>query len=189
MKKSRLWNNQERKFLICGCMFSGTSIVASILGSHSQVAVISEWAGPEKRIIGKPYIGVKLITFYQLRKRQIQKYIDEGYEIIWVWRDYDSWIESWRRQIKGRKWYWRLFWLVMPKERLGFWYYTYDFNLQSKFKTAYIFSYLDFKHDKKIAISKMFYSLKLIQHYQDIYEQAVRCNYAHKHAIDKRPDW
>ena len=157
-------------------MFAGTSIVASILGAHPQVAIISEWKNAERRILGKPIVGIKLLTWYQIRTRTLKKYIQRGYEIIWVWRNYDEWIESWCRRIKGRKWHWRLFWSIMPKKRVGKWYYEYSCRLwQCVNKKCYDFHYSDFLMNKKCYTNLFFTELGL--ECEDVLEQAEKFNY------------
>ena len=65
----KLWNKYDENILVLGIMFSGTSILASYLSSHPNVVIISEVGGGiERRILGKPITGVKLITPHQYRK-------------------------------------------------------------------------------------------------------------------------
>jgi hypothetical protein len=56
------------KLLITGCARSGTSLLASLLGAHSQINMLSESYGKDiNRLAGKKYAGNKLCMWSQLR--------------------------------------------------------------------------------------------------------------------------
>jgi len=51
-----------QKLLIIGCRRSGTTLLGSLLGAHSQINMLNEAYGDEvSRLIGKRYQGVKLV--------------------------------------------------------------------------------------------------------------------------------
>ena len=67
----RIENNLADYVLVLGCQRSGTTILASCLGSHPDIAMLVESNGHEvKQITGKRYNGNKLCLYDQIRYKQ-----------------------------------------------------------------------------------------------------------------------
>ena len=114
--------------LVTGIMHSGTSIVASMIGAHSEVNMLCEEpTNAITRLYGKKYAGNKLCWFTQIRPKMrankliyllrrivgnilpisqlsLQDYIDMGAKIILVTRDYDDVVRSLVKRDKFSQW-------------------------------------------------------------------------------------
>jgi len=63
--------NNKRILLVTGCQRSGTSLLASLLGAHPEIAMMeSAGNGEFKQFLGKKYCGVKLTIPRQIRLTQ-----------------------------------------------------------------------------------------------------------------------
>lgn len=100
-------NNPERKFVIYGSGRSGSTLLVSLLDSHSQIFCDNEiyhrrviaparYLNLRTRMGGKPVYGFKLLTYHLgamlgLEKSQFNGYLkslhEQGYRIIYLRRD------------------------------------------------------------------------------------------------------
>ena len=119
---TKRWTDYNCKILILGIMHSGTSLLASYLGAHPDVTILSEvpdnW---ELRMIGKPVTGVKLLAPQQYRGKGY-----EGYKVIKIMRDPDDLLNSLRtrtRNKQNKKWYWKLLWKLPIHRFMAAWGY------------------------------------------------------------------
>lgn len=64
-------NEKANIILLLGCQRSGTTLLASMLGGHSEINMLFESTGDDVlKLIGKKYSGNKLLTWRQIRKSQ-----------------------------------------------------------------------------------------------------------------------
>ncbi|MCB0844754.1 MAG: sulfotransferase [Bacteroidetes bacterium] len=62
---------KSRTLLLLGCQRSGTTLLAAMLGGHSEINMLFEsTSGDVLRLIGKKYNGNKLLPWRQIRKKQ-----------------------------------------------------------------------------------------------------------------------
>lgn len=62
---------EPKTILVVGCQRSGTTLLASMLGGHSEINMLFESTTDEVfRMIGKQYNGNKLLAYRQIRMRQ-----------------------------------------------------------------------------------------------------------------------
>src|SRR6056297_1330181 len=61
-------NRKSKLLLLIGCQRSGTTLLASMLGRHSEVNMLFESiTGDTMKLIGKKYCGNKLLAWRQIR--------------------------------------------------------------------------------------------------------------------------
>jgi|TARA_B110000908_G_C10260745_1_gene459045 hypothetical protein len=61
-------NNQSQPLLLLGCQRSGTTLLAAMLGGHSEINMLFESVTRDTfRLIGKRYNGNKLLAYRQIR--------------------------------------------------------------------------------------------------------------------------
>jgi hypothetical protein len=64
-------NDKSKLLLVLGCQRSGTTLLAAMLGGHSEVNMLFESTTKDVlRLIGKKYHGNKLLTWRQIRMHQ-----------------------------------------------------------------------------------------------------------------------
>lgn len=64
-------NNISKLLLVVGCQRSGTTLLASMLGGHSEINMLIESTNKEVfKLAGKKYSGNKLILYRQIRINQ-----------------------------------------------------------------------------------------------------------------------
>ena len=64
-------NNKSQPLLLLGCQRSGTTLLAAMLGGHSEINMLFESVTKDTfRLIGKRYNGNKLLAYRQIRMNQ-----------------------------------------------------------------------------------------------------------------------
>ena len=64
-------NHQSQPLLLLGCQRSGTTLLAAMLGGHSEINMLFESVTKDTfRLIGKRYNGNKLLAYRQIRMNQ-----------------------------------------------------------------------------------------------------------------------
>lgn len=64
-------NHQSQPLLLLGCQRSGTTLLAAMLGGHSEINMLFESVTKDTfRLIGKRYNGNKLLAYRQIRMSQ-----------------------------------------------------------------------------------------------------------------------
>ena len=68
-------NKEANVLLVVGCQRSGTTLLASMLGRHSEINMLFESQGNDVlKLIGKKYSGNKLLAWRQIRINQKASY-------------------------------------------------------------------------------------------------------------------
>ncbi|NND95360.1 MAG: hypothetical protein HKN45_10875 [Flavobacteriales bacterium] len=64
-------NRKSKLLLVLGCQRSGTTLLAAMLGRHSEINMLFEsTTNDTTRLIGKTYCGNKLLAWRQIRLKK-----------------------------------------------------------------------------------------------------------------------